>query len=70
MDLDPRNWSDEHKSIGMAVLVIALFSIGGTLADVGFGVRTFIAVLAGFIALVITSYLLTGAPIPPDDTER
>ena len=67
MELDPRRWNDEQTALAVAVLVIAIASIAGTILDAGFLVRTFIAVFAGLIALVITSYYLTGSLIPPDE---
>lgn len=62
-------WTDERKALAAAVVTIAAVSVVGTLLDVPFGIRTFTAVALGFVALVITSYLLTGQPIPPDPDE-
>lgn len=66
MDVDIRAWSDERKAIAAAVVVIAIVSVAGTLLDIPFGARTVIAVGLGFVALVVTSYLLTGSPLPPE----
>ena len=67
MDLHPSTWTDEQKAIAVAVVVIAIMSIAGTLLDISFGARSVIAVFAGLIALIITSYLLTGSLLPPEE---
>lgn len=65
MALDPRTWTDEQAAIAVAVAVIAVVSVAGSLLEVPFGARTAVAVLAGFVALVLANYLLTGSPLPP-----
>lgn len=69
MKVDPREWTDEQTAIAVAVTVIAIVSIAGSLTEIPFGSRTVIAVAAGVVAMVITSYLLTGALLPPDETQ-
>lgn len=60
------DWSAERKALVVAVVVIAAVSIAGSLLDIPFGMRSSLAVTAGIIALVITSYLLTGSLLPPE----
>jgi len=65
-----RDPTDEQKAIVVAVIAIFISDRYFFWIDFPFVVRTTAAVGVGFIALFITSYVLTGQFVPPDDDEE
>jgi len=61
-DMDTSSWSDESKALTAAMVTVAVVSVAGTLYGLDTPVRFTAALLAGFVALLTASYLLTGSP--------
>lgn len=65
-----RNPTDEQKAIAVAIAVIFLVNrLTYWYGIEAYIVRSTMAVGAGFIALFIASYLITGQLVPPDEDE-
>jgi len=62
-----RDPTDEQKVILVAFVAIAVADRYFLWQDFPFVVRTTAAVGVGFLALFVTSYLLTGQFVPPDE---
>lgn len=62
--------TDEQKSILVAIGAIFIADRYFLWIEFPFVVRTTAAVGVGFIALFITSYILTGKLVPPDEDDE
>lgn len=69
MDLSLSEMSDEKKALTAAVITVVVVSIAGTLYDLPFGIRSFVAVAAGFVVLLIVHYALTGRAVPESEQD-
>ncbi|MBP1921365.1 hypothetical protein J2751_000354 [Halorubrum alkaliphilum] len=65
-----RDPTDEQKAIVVAVIAIIISDRYFWWIEFPFVVRTTAAVGVGFIALFITSYVLTGQFVPPDGDDE
>lgn len=66
-----RNPTDEQKSIAVAVATIFLVNrLTFWYGIEAYIVRSTMAVGAGFIALFVASYLITGQLVPPDEDKN
>jgi len=61
MDLSETN--DEQKAFGAAMITLIVVSVAGVFLDLAFAVRSVVAISAGFVALLVASYYLTGSPL-------
>ncbi len=62
MNLDVSSWSDDTKALTAAMLTLIVVSVGGAVYGLSSGVRSVAAISAGFLALLVSSYYLTGNP--------
>lgn len=65
-----RDPTDEQKSLAVAILVVAIADRIVYFYGLPFVVRTTMAVGAGFIALFLASYVISGQLVPPDPEDE
>ncbi len=61
--MDLSETTDEQKALGAGMVALIAASVAGVLLDLPFGVRSAVAIVAGFAGLLAASYYLTGSPL-------
>ena len=62
--------SEESIALGAGAVTLIVVNLTGNLLGLEFPERTIVAIAAGFLALMATSYLRTGNLLPESDDEE